>query len=52
MDKIFCILAVLLAVIFIVYTLKTKDRGKRYVIFCIVSALLLVTVVFLDKLFN
>lgn len=52
MDTIFCILFVLLAVIFIVYTLKTKDHGKRYVIFCMLSALALVAIAFLDKVFR
>lgn len=52
MDTIFCILAILLGVIFIVYTLKTKKHGKRYVAFCVLSGMLLVTIAFLDKIIS
>ena len=52
MNAILCILALLLAVFFIVYTLKTKNHGKCYVAFCVLSGLLLVTIAFLDKIIS
>ncbi|MEC0363667.1 hypothetical protein [Bacillus subtilis] len=52
MQMILSLLALLLGVIFIYITIKTKDHGKRYVIFCMLSALAFLAIAFLDKVFS
>ncbi len=52
MQIILGLLALLLGVIFIIISIRTKDQGKRYVIFTSLSALFLLTLALVSKMLS